>query len=211
MHRTLLRKLKKQKPPAFVGAGPCTAEPAGRTRGSTPTKATLMDRVLFALMIFFCITANAANQNDLAKLPKIASEHNAIGLDLSNADLRNYQFVGSKINLQRANMSHADLTRVNLENVDLSNANLSYAKLENANLRGANLANANLAHANLSHANLNQANLTNTFFVCANLNDADLTKADFMRADISSATFINTITTDILHYNSVIDEKVNCN
>lgn len=165
-----------------------------------------------SLILFFCLIslAYAANPNDLAKLSKVDNSNPNIGLDLSNADLRTYQFAGTKIDLKNANLMHANLTNVNLEKMDLRGANLSYANLTNTNLKGADLSNASLKYAILVGANLMEANLNKADFTCANFNNSNLTKANFAETNISSATFANTITTDILNYDSVLDEHVTC-
>lgn len=170
-----------------------------------------------------------ANQNDLEKLMELKKAQ-SIRLDLSNADLRNYPFVPGKIDLQQANLSHSNLSGVDLSKMNLGGANLSYADLSHAKLHEVNLADANLDHANLTGAelrksDLSRANLTFTSFsaadlqqaifvkanlACANLNQADLTQANFAEADISGATFINTITTDVVGYDSVSDRKIVC-
>jgi len=170
----------------------------------------------------------AANPDDLAKLTLQPAKQKT--LDLSNADLRAYQFSSDKIDLKGANLSHANLTNVNLEKMNLTGADLSYAILTNVKLSGADLSYANLSYADLTNAtlthvnlsnslvrfavmvgaNFQQANLTKADFTCANFNNANLTKANFSETNISSATFINTLTTDILNYESVIDDHVNC-
>ncbi|EKD71639.1 MAG: hypothetical protein ACD_46C00139G0007 [uncultured bacterium] len=188
-----------------------------------------MDKKLLFILLTFSFGAMSANQNDLEKL--IATKKTqAIHMDLSNADLRQYPFIPGKIDLQGANISHSNLSGVDLSKMNLGGANLSYTDLSNAKLNQVNLSGANLDHANLSgadiqrsdlsNANLNLANLASTNLqqsiltkanlTCANLNQADLTKSTFTEANVSGASFVNTITTDIVGYGSVIDTKVSC-
>jgi uncharacterized protein YjbI with pentapeptide repeats len=184
-------------------------------------------RVLIPLL--FPLIAIAANQQDLEKLLQLKKDQ-PLRLDLSNTDLRNYSFTPDKIDLQQANMSHSNLSGVDLSKMNLGGADLSYADLSNAKLSQSNLADANLDHANLTGAELQQsdlsranlgfamltgANLQQTLFAnanltCANLNQANLSKANFTQANISGATFINTVTADIVGYDSVADRKANC-
>ncbi|HEX2548767.1 MAG TPA: pentapeptide repeat-containing protein [Gammaproteobacteria bacterium] len=179
------------------------------------------------IILFFSMMTHAANPDDLAKLTK---QDQKVGLDLSNADLRGYQFVPGKIDLQNANLSNADLTNVNLEKMDLRGADLNHANLTNAILNHADLSYANLSHANLTNTQLIEVNLTNASlkyatliganfsksnftkanFTCANFNGANISGTNFSETIISSASFTNTTTTNILHYDSVEDRRVEC-
>lgn len=187
---------------------------------------------LFCLSLLALLPTSlfSANQKDLEKLLQLKNTQTVVHLDLSHVDLRNYPFLPGKIDLQGANISHSNLAGVNLSKMNLGGADLSYSDLSNAKLNQVNLADANLDHANLegaelqqtdlSRAQLNFANLSNAklqqaLFVksnlsCANLNQADLSKSNFTEAIISGATFINTITSDIVGYDSVLDSKVSC-
>jgi len=153
----------------------------------------------------------AANQSDLEKLlalqPKTTQ---AIHLDLSNTDLRHYIFIPGKIDLRGANLSHSNLSGVDLSKMDLGGADLSYADLSNAKLNQVNLTNANLTYANLSGADLQSSSFSHANLSCANLNQANLSQSSFAEAIISGATFTNTITADIVGYDSVIDKKISC-
>lgn len=184
----------------------------------------------FIFLILACpAIAIAANQQDLEKLKKI-DEPQILQMDLSNTDLRAYLFAPGKIDLQKANLSHSNLSGVELSKMNLGGADLSYADLSNARLNQVNLADANLDHANLSgaqmqqtdlsRANLNFANLSQTNLQqailtkanlnCANLNQADLSKADFAEANISGATFVNTLTSNMIGYETIIETRVKC-
>lgn len=170
-----------------------------------------MSKYLIGFFLYFImLAADAANLKDLEMLTKINNEKKQ-SLDLSNADLKNYQFTPGKIDLKNANLSGADLTNANLENMDLTNADLSHSNLTNAKLKGAILANANLSYAKLTAAYLEKTNLTKADLTCANLDNANLTKADFSETIISGASFANTNTVDVGNYESVIDTKIVCN
>ncbi len=181
--------------------------------------------------LLFSSCSYSANQDDLAKLLAFKDkQQTAHHLDLSNADLRSFPFDSNKVDLQQANLSHSnlagvDLSKMNLGGADLSYANLSNAKLNEVNLTDANLSHANLngtelqqsdlsrtnlSYANLTSANLQQAILTKANLTCANLNQADLSKSNFAEATISGVTLINTMTADIVGYDSVTERSVNC-
>ena len=184
-----------------------------------------------ALPFIFLIPmlVHGANASDLEKLVR-TKKVQTIHLDLSNTDLRQYQFVPGKIDLQQANISHSNLSGVDLSKMNLGGADLSYSDLSNAKLNQTNLADANLDHANLTGAQIQQsdlsranlgfalltsANLQETLLskanlTCAKLDQADLTKSNFSEANISGATFVNTITADIIGYESVADRKTSC-
>lgn len=184
----------------------------------------------FILASFLPILVFGANQADLEKLSALKKTDETHVLDLSNTDLRHYAFIAGKVDLQQANLSHSNLSGLDLSKMNLGNVNLSYADLTNTKLNQVNLSDANLDHANLngaelqqsdlSRANLNAAILTNAHLqqailikanlTCANLNQADLTKANFTETIIAGATFINTITTDVIGYDSVVDRKTEC-
>lgn len=186
---------------------------------------SLFFTVLFALNT----SLFSANQNDLNKLLALKNTQ-TIHLDLSNADLRDYPFVPGKIDLQQANLSHSNLAGVDLSKMNLAGANLSYANLQNVKFKQANLTDTNLEHADLqgaqltesdlsrsslSYANLTSANLQHAILVktnlnCTNLNQADLSGSNFSEANISGATFTNTITANVIGYDSVIEKAVNC-
>lgn len=188
-----------------------------------------VNSLYLAIATFMPVLLCAANQSDLEKLVQ-AKPVTAMHLDLSNTDLRSYTFINSKIDLQQANLSHSNLSGMDLSRINLGGADLSYADLSNAKLNQVNLATANLNHANLSGAELQQtnfaradlsfANLTSAKLqqaifskadlTCANLSLADVSKANFADATISGASFTNTITTDVLGYDSVVDRKVSC-
>ena len=185
--------------------------------------------VCLASIITIAIPSFAANEKDLQKLMSLQNTQ-ALHMDLSHVDLRKYPFIPGKIDLQQANLSHSNLSGVDLSKMNLGGADLSYTDLSNAKLNQVNLADANLDHAiltgaiiqqsdlsraNLSFANLASANLQQSIFsqanlTCANLNQADLTKSTFSNATIAGATFVNTITTDIVGYDTVIDKNLAC-
>lgn len=159
--------------------------------------------------------AFAANQNDLNKLIELQKELQKTtisrGLDLSNTDLRKYPFIPGKIDLQQANLSHSNLSGVDLSKMNLANADLSYADLSNASLNQVNLAHANLDHANLSGAQLVGSDFTDANLSCSNLNQANLSKSTFTRTNISGASFVNTMTADIIGYATVVDnQQISC-
>ena len=182
------------------------------------------------VLFLFVSSAYCANQSDLEKLIAMKKTQITMHLDLSNADLRAYPFIPGKIDLQQANISHSnlsgtDLSRLNLGGADLSYTDLSNAKLNQVNLAGANLDHANLSgaeiqqsdlsrtnlsNANLTGANLQQSLLASANLTCANLNQANLSKTTFTQATIAGATFTNTITSDVIGYDSVLDSKVDC-
>lgn len=186
-------------------------------------------RVSLTFAVALPVICHGANQGDLEKLIAM-KQSQTIHLDLSNADLRNYPFIPGKIDLQQANISHSNLSGVDLSKMNLGGADLSYTDLSNARLIQVNLTGANLDHANLSGAQLQQSDLsranlngailtganlqqvifTKSNLTCTNLDQADLSKSTFTDATISGATFINTITTDIIGYDSVLDAKVSC-
>jgi uncharacterized protein YjbI with pentapeptide repeats len=189
-----------------------------------------MKAKLFFLLLLVPTFAYCANQTDLEKLMAMKKAHVNLHLDLSKTDLRAYPFIPGKIDLQGANLSHSNLSGVDLSKMNLGGADLSYTDLSNAKLNQVNFADANLDHANLagaemqqsdfSRANLNFANLadakafasifTKANLHCANLNEANVSKSNFSEADISGATFVNTMTADVVGYETVIENKVVC-
>jgi len=175
----------------------------------------------------------AANPDDLNKLRELQQEVQdapRTHMDLSNTDLRNYPFIPGKIDLQGANLSHCNLSGVDLSKMNLGGANLSYSDLSNARLNQVNLAEANLSHANLSNTQIMQSDLSNTDLsfanlsgailqqaillkanlTCSNLDHADLSKANFSQADISGASFVNTLTNEVIGYESVVQTSISC-
>lgn len=181
-------------------------------------------------IILFSSSVLCANQNDIQKLIAANKTQTTMHMDLSNADLRQYPFIPGKIDLQGANISHSNLSGVDLSKMNLGGANFSYTDLSNAklnqvNLAGANLdhanlsgaqiqqsdlSNANLSFANLSSANLQSAILTKANLSCATLDRADLSKSTFTQTNVSGASFVNTLTNEIVDYRSVIDSNTAC-
>jgi len=186
-------------------------------------------RTVLSFALVLPLLCNAASQDDLKKLAALKIKPQT-RIDLSNTDLRNYEFTPDKIDLHGANLAHSNLSGVNLSKMNLGGADLSYADLSGAKLNQTNLAEANLDHANLSGAEIEQSDLskanlyaanlisakihesilTKANLTCANLNQADLSKSTFTETIISGASFVNTITADINGYESVIDDKLAC-
>jgi len=123
-----------------------------------------------------------------------------IGVDLSNANLRDADLSGSL--LIRANLGGADLSNCYIVDADLSGANLSRAILDGVNLRSSNLISADLSGVDLSDfdlhsvswkdvdlnkAILNAVDLHGANLSLARLSKADLSEADLSRADLSRA------------------------
>ena len=156
------------------------------------------------------VYTQAANPNDLQKLLDSQKTVTPIHLDLSNTDLRRYPFTPGKIDLSEADLSHSNLSGVDLSKINLEGANLSYADLSNATLNQSNLSHANLSHANLSGARIIGSDLSGANLTCANLNSADVSKSVFNRTVISGASFVNTGTGDVVGYETVVDNKVDC-
>lgn len=183
--------------------------------------------IFLIFSIFLPFKIFSANQADLEKLFNLNKSPKT--MDLSHADLRQYP-LNTDINLQKANLSHSNLSGMDLSKINLGGANLAYANLSRAKLNQTNLADANLQHAdlsnseiqksdlsraNLSYADLTHANLQNSIFTktiltCAKLDSADLTAARFTETNISGISLINTITNDILDYDTVIDNNTPC-
>ncbi len=144
------------------------------------------------------------------------SDH-AIGLDLSNRDLRYANFVRSQfynvrfvkqkvdgsfdmdsaakldhVNLNGAYLKNAQMRFVHLAGTYMQHAHLQGADLKDAHLQGADLNYAYLQVADLSSAHLQGANLVGahlqgTNLVGAHLQGADLKYAYLQVADLSSA------------------------
>lgn len=175
-------------------------------------------------------TCYAASEADLAKLMALKNTPQAVHLDFSNTDLRRYPFVAGKIDLQAANFSHSNLSGVDLSRMNLGGADFREADLSNAKLNQANLMNANFEHANLTGAEIQQSDLSGANFnhailsnaklqqsifvganlVCARLDGANLSRANFSRVDISGASFVNTMTVEMVGYGEVVERRVDC-
>ena len=66
-----------------------------------------MKKLIFLIFFFYSICGYTANPDDLAKLSKSDTQK---GLDLSNADLRSYQFPADKINLKKMLTYHTRIS-----------------------------------------------------------------------------------------------------
>jgi uncharacterized protein YjbI with pentapeptide repeats len=189
-----------------------------------------MMRLLLFGILFLSFSITAANQQDLEKLAALKTTKTT-SMDLSHADLRYYPFTPGKIDLQQANLSHSNLAGVDLSKLNLGGANLSYADLSHAKLNQVNLVKANLSHANLSYAELQKSDLSEADLsyanlihsdlqqsifskanlTCAHLDKANLNQTRFNEAIISGATFIATMTSSQVDYDTVVDSNITCN
>lgn len=93
---------------------------------------------------------------------------NLAGVDLTNVDLANPEFIDGKSRLKYS---------LNLSYTNLSNANLFAANVEEATFYHSNLTDTNFTGANLKRAKLDNANCMRTIFDFANLDHAHLTNA----------------------------------
>jgi len=84
------------------------------------------------------------------------------GVDLSRANLRNTDFLGTRLDgarLRDADLSYADLRRTRLDGADLRGAVLTGATLQAAVLTRADLEGADLSYVNVLGADLTEARL----------------------------------------------------
>jgi len=105
------------------------------------------------------IGANAS-AFDEASIEKLKADGECPKCDLSGADLRAGEFVGS------------DFSKANLSGANLAEAVFNEAKLNGANLRGADLTDAILVDAQMKGADLTGAKLFRTVLGGANLTAA---------------------------------------
>ena len=110
------------------------------------------------------------SENWAKATPKDLSECKLHGLELKNADLKNWNF------------GNADLSEANLEGSLLDGATVSGANLQNAYLRKCSMKAANLTAADLAGCALRHANLESANIFGAILDSASLFSANFKNA-----------------------------
>lgn len=103
--------------------------------------------------------------------------NHAIGLDLSDRDLR------------FANFSGSNLAKVNLVKAQLQESHLDDTILQDARLSGAQIQNATFTEAQLQHADLVGANLQSTNLMLAKFQGADLSFTDLDGAFLLNTKF----------------------
>jgi uncharacterized protein YjbI with pentapeptide repeats len=127
---------------------------------------------------------------------------NAVGVDLSGADLRNTCW--NRSDLRGAQLMRADISGASFVGADLSQqasldganargAVLSQADLRLSNLSNADLSDANLLSADLSFAQLVETDLSDSTLVGAMLDTANAFGADFTHADFAGASLDATV------------------
>ncbi|MBW2737669.1 MAG: restriction endonuclease [Deltaproteobacteria bacterium] len=104
-------------------------------------------------------------------------ENVGITLDLSNANLRRFDFTYANLNganLKGANLQWADFRWADLIKSDLTETNLDRADFHKADLKLAALSKANLSNTNFEDANLTNANIEQATFSNTRLLNTDL-------------------------------------
>jgi uncharacterized protein YjbI with pentapeptide repeats len=140
-----------------------------------------------------------ATLKDPCDADKSMDEHQAICLNLEDADLKRANLSGmslKNIHMQNANLTNAkligtDLTNANMDAAIFTGADLSGAKLENAELESTDLTNVNLSQTNLSKANLDYATMAATNLYCAKLENATLDYAKMTDVNLNEANLKN--------------------
>ncbi len=118
-----------------------------------------------------------------------------VGIDLTNADLRNQDLAGA--HLSGANLMCSDLRGVNFRDASLLHADLNTSDLRDAILTDSDMQVANLRASSLDNASLARARLTAVDFSYAALKNADFADAqlggtEFVSCDLTGATGLDT-------------------